>query len=68
MAGSLSKVQLIWNNGPTTEIKTQENNLLLQFFSFIDLNKNDVEEATNRKERMYELVLDSLRGTFQSVD
>ena len=68
MAGSITKIQLIWSNGSTAELKTQENNLLLQFFSFIDLNKSDVEEDTNLKERMYELALDSLRVTFQSVD
>ena len=68
MAGSLTNIQLIWSNGTTAELKTRENNLLLQFISFIDLNKNDMEEATNLKERMCELALDSFRGTFQSVD
>ena len=67
MAGSLTKLQFrvmeVQQN-----LKTQENNLLLHFFSFIDLNNNDVEEATNLKERLYEMALDSLRGTFQNVD
>ena len=30
-------------------LKTQENNLLLHFFSFNDLNKIDVEAAANLK-------------------
>ena len=34
-------------------LKVQEYNLLLHFFSFNDLNKNDVEAAISLKERIY---------------
>ena len=54
------EIQLNW--------KTQENNLLLHFFSFNDLNKIDVEAATSLKERMCKSALDSIKETFQTVD
>ena len=68
MAENLTIIQVTLSNKSTADLKTQGNKLLLHFFSFIDLNKNDVEAATNLKERMCELALDSLRETFQSVD
>ena len=49
-------------------LKTQENNLLLHFFSFNDLNTIDVEAATSLKERICRSALDSIKETFQSVD
>ena len=50
MAGSLTKLQFrvmeVQQN-----LKTQENNLLLHFFSFNDFNNIDMEAATSLKER-----------------
>ena len=50
MAGSLTNIQFrvmeVQQN-----LKTQENNLLLHFFSFNELNKIDVEATTSQKER-----------------
>ena len=55
MAENPTIIQVTLSNGSTAELKTQRNNLLLHFFSFIDLDKNDVEAATNLKERMCEI-------------
>ena len=67
MVVSLTKIQVrvmeVQQN-----LNTQENNLLLHFFSFNDLDKNDVEAATSLKERIYRLALDSVRETFQNVE
>ena len=68
MAENLTIIQVTLSNKSTADLKTQGNKVLLHFFSFIDLNKNDVDAATNLKEGMCELVLDSSRETFQNVD
>ena len=49
-------------------LKTQENNLLLHFFSFNELNKFDVEAVTSLKEGMYKAALDSIKETYQSTN
>ena len=68
MAENLTIIHVTLSNESTAELKTQGNNLLLHFFSFIDFNKNGVEAATNLKERMCGVALDSSRETFQNVD
>ena len=57
MAENPTIIQVLLSNGITAELTTQGNNLLLH-----------MEAATNLKERMFELALDSFRETFQSVD